>query len=1249
MNRFRTRRKAKEAAAHAAEPEAPPVPSLTSAFKKGKKGQPEKKDEVEVDLTSALPSSDDFRTSLLMPNLSARFSMLKEQDDPSSKLGKANDDSVLFPKRASRLNLFGNSQLADISEVSSVHGSARPSLAMGCTDSYVSGDGYGTDEDSQSGSVMSRSRPGEGNNLFGGRQKVYKIPTGAGASASGSKKDSASEAPEDAGSGTSMGGGKFIYENDVAFSAFQKYREQERQKQRQLELEISEQLHENTQKDEEDVSSPSLPNYSRNRTTSSSTTSGPSNNRTSTAATSIDSQSHSSVQGPSFFNPPTSNNAATLSKQNSGPGVDRSQTKTRRLYGQGLEQAAQNQQSSALNRLESLSRQRGDINDPTMLGRSQSRSATSLNERFRGISPVYASPGFPSASPTPSTTSPGLRSPDGAHREGSVNSTGSNPGFMPPLSPPASEGEDAGSLAAAVQPEDRGKATALGLFNKPAAKYDDDQFSKLQRQMHEGRNTPPQGRGSPADVSRPAPRSSGKPEELPSTTYSSNPEPAKEEKPSDDLTTSDIDSSPSQPGQGTFFTTMSDSDSEEDEGSGQPLKKASPATSQAFDGLHPAFRTTSSELEHSDTTFDFDSRTPHIELPDRTYPESRDLNTIEENQDAETPPSPIEEETSEKAPDSPTLGPSGLGLSGLVNSQLRRNSDRSSFYPQSPAFPPRSGEEEQQQYLRSSIPPPGAYNQAASIHSNPWEYDDIDTSPPDDPNISAMSMKARQILGQASALSNQDSPNTRKRGGQELHPEAHAISTGQDELQPHHHRDGSSETQQERDDFSKELAERRKKVQEKLMNVDGDSRPNSPSVAHRGSQYSPAKSGNAFAMLKTNNSGDSLSGMPDKPQSKAMKMLGIDNANMNSSAPNLGQTDVSRGADQRTVQNNSYHSGPVLSQNRQRGPRHQPTYRGSDDDVRNYGTDDSPPQSSFGSRRRDRSSSDVSKRSRTPNRYREDLGSVDEGPGLHSSYPVDEHKMNKVPTSVPSSVPSSARPSIEISDRHPSDRSASAASERYRSSSRTANPGYFDNKPSSIQTNSTAMIGLSPRPSPVTPYSANATPPLTEASPPGSGVSTPTLNPNSAANAAPRSAGLGTYKKQVAKTQISEPTFISCTSNVPTVGLPAGASLSNGTETPPIPPVNPRRRRQTTTQTIWGALKGGEKQETPAPMPTPPSDYAEEQSTFSDEGEKRSRSRHRLRKTSSEGGNLNAKARQQAMATSNSPAVPKFPPQGKMF
>lgn len=1177
MNRLRKNKKGKDIVEDV---DAVPSPvSMSNPFKKNKKEEPEPK--PEFDLANALPSADQFRTSLLMPKLSARFSMLREQDDPTTKVGKANDDSVLFPKRASRLNLFGHnpSLLSDIDEVSI---NSRPSLALGRTDSYASD---GTEDDgSYTGSIMNRKRPiGEGNNLFGGRQKVYKVPANA----------SSSEGLR----------GRALYEDDVTLSAFQRLRLKEKE----------EKLAEEAAADSpQDSTSPDLeessPAFSTKRTTSSSTTSGHSNRRTSTAATSIDEQSITgSQQAPSTLgtsNTPTSPNKPSWPPPNHV-------AKTRRLYGQGIAQAVQEQQTSAFSRLESISRQRAGAGTPEAprLNRSFSKSTTNLQERPSRLSPVQAAPVYQGNNPPLSANSPKSNEDAAASTNGTAGSN-NNPGYgsVPPLSPPISETEEAATLAAAVHPDDRGKATAMGLFNKPSTPFDEQQFSRRQVQMHEGRNTPPLRRRSPTN-SVVQPDSVTRPRGLSNTSYRSKAESASSRYSSEahhaspnSRASSVRELSPIRATHNSFMMNLSGSDSEGDAEDDGPAKQVPSASSQAPDGIHPAFRSHPGSRESDSQP----SAREVQDIPEVRYSDLSDLKAIAGNQVADGLPSPIPEEASdEKAPDSPTLGPSGLGLSGLIRTHLRHDSSVSSIYPPpSPGLPSQPDQQRLGPPSQESHPPASScsngYGDSMDKKPGAAEERSDPASPPATQSAAAssFSMRAKQLRDQAAALREQNESRAGSRA------EDHGPSW-QDELKHMHKRDGSTETQKEREEFASVLAERRRRVEENMRNLGAiESRSSSPVPGRQTPDLNHGKPGNAFAMLKNRSIKHTATGKQDPKQEsaqpKGFKMFGLgsNSTSMNASTPSLVSSDSWREEEPaHALGKHSNSSAPQIASGRGTS-----RVRSSRDETRESSSSRGPSPNSFGSRRRDRSNS-ASGRSKSRTRPRDDLGMVAEDAvsQYEGHQPEDQHGPRGPP-----SVPASARPSVEYNDRTSYERSASAASERYRSNSRAAAPGYID----------LDFIGESPRPSPVAPYAANTTPPLPETDTEPSRLSPSSTTLASLAQRGPGSNGLP--KRTVVKSQISEPTFVSSTSNVPTVGLPAGASLSNGMEAPPIPPMNPRRR-QTTTQTILNALKGDKSSAPPA------KDNAEERSTFEDDDDRRFLSRQRLRKTSgdhqrSEGG-----------------------------
>lgn len=1258
MNRFRSRKKTRDAAETAGrllnDADSPSLPTFsTKSSKKGKKGQAEPR--PEVDLSTALPSSDDFRTSLLMPNLSARFSMLREQDDPTSKLGKANDDSVLFPKRASRLNLFSRNGLSDIAEGPSID-SIRPPFAYGRADSYHSGDGYGTDDDSShNGSIMSRSKHREGNNLFGGRQKIYKIPVGGSALA----KDLGSATENvDHSSGRRMGG-RALYGDDVSSSAFQKLWEKEREEQGQRERrEVAKEEVDDARPDDRPTS-PSPAGYNRSRETSSSTASGPSIIRTSTAATSLASQSVISLPG-ACGNTNTAPGLPISQQPQSNPaGLDRGFTKPRRLYGQGLDQHMQDQQYSALHKLDSLQqRTPGSGPPPNLL---QSQSAFNLRDHFQRPGPLYALPASRAVSPPPSAVPRALVGLDlGAGDNESISNGHSGP---LPLSPPMSDEDDGSVFSSAVQPNDRGKATALGAFNKPSMPYDEQQYSQRQFQLHQARGTTPPGRASPPQASGAQTQIIGRTRnelnanfEIRSESPIEQPLPAPitngvQETRSAARSIPKRDVHPTSTG--TFLTQSSGSvegsgtgSETENDTSSSPFKTPQlrqpsidgdePTLQQPLDGAtdHPGQTQAASQWLYMDFTNDVSPDRSDTDRRAHARNDSLLGKGMSDNNDA----------------DSPTLGPTS-GLSGLVRAHLRNDSGQSSIYPApSPGQASRLSS-------RLSISEPVASatitaEQSGDIRSSPRDLDELDDGFHGEPDPSLakaevpvappLSIRAKQILGQAAALRDQE----RLRAQQVLregkvtqvqgHEAKHSGQEGswQEKIRGRHHRVGSTETQKEREDFANELANRRRKVEENLKSfAENESRYPIPLPGREPVGSSPPKTGNSTGPLKSRPNEDSLTGKQD-PSSKAMKMLGIGGAGTSGRSLRPSYRDYSKDDDERMLRD--IVKGPKVPQTQSsarlqylKGAQSMQglRQRKHSEEGQNRRNRPGPSPQSFESSRRDLSSSDIS------------------GERSRSRSGRDRDDLQKGNADGAESVPIASRAeALPTHNSHSPHRTSPDVME-----SKVSTKGSAFTMSGTVSANSPTTGSLSPRTSPVTLYSPSCTPPIHDTS---SKMSTSTSPTTVSSN------GFQTFgripsnrKKTVNKSDISEPTFLSCTSSVDTVNLPAGAGLSSRSEAtnrgpaPPLPPINPRRR--TPQQTILNALGKSDKADAPPIQSTSVS--FEGSSNYGGEGDSRSQVRQRLRKSSSEGGNLNARARHHALMAP-SPAMPQsVDTNGSMF
>ena len=604
----------------------------------GKKKTQEEEPKADLDLASALPSSDDFRTSLLMNGLSARFSMLREQDDPNSKIGKASDDSVLFPKRQSRLDMFSGAGLHDIAEVESIQ---APKFAR-------QGSFHSDDAASTSGSVMNRSKPNEGNNLFGGRQKIYKITGGT---------NKANGMP-----------GRALYEDDVALSAFQRWRQTEKER---SSLEDDRPL-KGYEQDLVRAESPSQNDFSRRRETNSTTSSAPSLARNSTAATSV-----SSNHPMSLVKDSQGNGASVSGYANNIP--ERTVTRTRRLYEQGLTQELQDSQSSALSRFDTISKRPLGVRSPD----NAPSPTSSTFDRRPGVLSKASAPNLRSYTP-PTTSSPKMSPAETGSKFPATTEQRPSFGSSPPLSPPVSESDEQPTLS--IQPNDLGKATAMNVFSRPAQQYDESRYAQRQRQLQQGRETPTSRFRKESNASAPTSRSRSS---------------SLQRRDSNEKLDHGVPQ-PSSTAQAEPARTMFLDDSDTEASPGLPYESAAPRVTleRPNDEDHPALRQSAIPTPLSVTSNDPSS------LADRP---------------------PVSQSTSRNISpeDSPTLGPQ-TGLSGMVRAHLRSASNASSVYGLDDHDPePRYSDYPSQSYGLDSIAQSG----------NPWDLADAQRDGEEGSNI----------------------------------------------------------------------------------------------------------------------------------------------------------------------------------------------------------------------------------------------------------------------------------------------------------------------------------------------------------------------------------------------------------------------------------------------------------------------------------------------------------------------------------
>jgi hypothetical protein len=1338
---------------------------MSRSLKRKQKTAPEPK--PHVDLSVALPDTNDFRTSLLMPGLSARFSMLREQDDPTTKVGKASDDSVLFPKRASRLNLFAHNPLTDIAETESIRTTFKAPFAEGDrSSSYTADGGYASDE----GGMLSRPRPTEGNNLFGGRQKMYRIPT---AVSSGSSKDlSDIQVP--------ITSAKHVYQHDVVLSPYQQMRLKSRENSTREDSRERSASNGGDDNDRHSVVNTPSTGFSKSRGTTSSTASGPSNRRTSTAATSVVSDTPQ---------PRQSNLSATSYSRTQG-------------YEFSSEESLLKRNLSSESR-KALSPTDSQNQPPLPISPAHGHPVGQMRSPSRGTEGYNKAAHSPSYTPRAFSPPPTLQTQALASLDFGLKHSNSHLRRYQTASPTNEEGGDY-IYSSNLQPNDRGKATAMGLFNRPQQQFDEQKFQERQLQMHEGRMSPPpadahyfdgiderqnelakvaqpnipsspfhgsfsRGRASVATSATGRSRaqstaSSTHPVQLQSqvealikrqneeytTMQAQRPDSVEPSRAAGNVSIPKTLTGQHVAPRGTFFDTYDGSD-EDDAGDSPMLGKFEPAPRLAPTDIHPALRDGSQ-------TFDFGEHISPVppSLPVLRPQSNASANTSSPSIVHDTPDTSdsLHRYSDSRAKDSPTLGAvTGLGLSGMIRTHLRHDSDRSSVLPPpSPAYAPSnsgmsipsplrerdsSGNVRQQNSqvrepsvvsMRTSQYAPSIRDREPSIastaqttnppestHSDPWELDPhrgqrSPLEPIHNEAIPSMSAKAQQILGQAISHKQHNTSKAQQILGSDAPEQRSDVHSGRswpDSIS--HSRKESTETQKE---FGDELAARARRIQEVVKgSAEAENRSRSQD------RHNPAAQ--ALHALRHKTSKTSLAARNGGQQNKAMKMLGINNGPKYDDRPPHNAHQHGRDVQQDYDELDDHYtprsrpSEYEQTPNGRRTPglgRPSPYPNSSSEEIeRPYPRSNTPNghrarREQAEMERHERYNGDRSRSRSRPGRPR------DERPFSPAEFDrQDRYRREQVPREHqqqhhhgnyrgppqgyaghhgprgPPRGPMRGPPPVDLRGY---ERSASAMSNRQPNGYRQGPPpsGNIDGQAPTPTMRSTAQLGPgpmqndslrpSPRPAfpnspgaPISPYggsqpglspalSASHNMPAALPSPSGPLPETPMSGRYTPVEG--RSTPIGSRKRSVIKGMISEPTFISSTSSVPLVGLPSGPRPGQ-IDSPLVPTMNPRRRGNTMTEqqpTFPSPRLAGPEIASPTlesmnagrpPMDLVHRAYTDVPPQSPYKGGPGLRPRNRLRKISSEGGGMAARARNQALMAEfsqerlRSPALPVFP------